>query len=112
MSQTLKRNAAFIRLLHKASPKVRKAMLRSRCTSDFVNCISECCKNVLKGNVPLTPSQSERLRRKRTVVRALALKNTTRKKKRRLIQSGGFLGFVLGPIVSILSSLLGGSASS
>ena len=111
MSQTLKRNAAFLKLLHKAGPELRKSILRTRCTSDFVKCISECCRNVLKGNVPLTNTQSTTLRRKKKILRALALKKTSQKNKKRLIQNGGFLGFLLGPIVSILSNLLGSASS-
>ena len=36
--------------------------------------MSECAKNVIKGNVPLKPAQLNRLRRDRNKVRALALK--------------------------------------
>ena len=111
MSRTLKRNAAFIKLLHNANPKTRKAMLKSHCTDDFINCVSECCVNVLKGHVPLTKAQFEPLRYRRRTLRALSLKKTSRNEKRKLIQTGGFLGFLLGPIVSLLGSLLGGDGT-
>ena len=99
MSRTLKRNAAFIKLLHHASPRTRNVMLKSHCTDDFINWVNECCVNVLKGSVPLTKAQFEPLRRRRRTLRALSLKKTWRKEKRKLIQTGGFLGLLLGPIV-------------
>src|SRR5215469_17405383 len=102
MSSTLKRNAPFIKLLHSASPNTRKVMLKSNCTDDFIKCLSECCKNVLKGHVPLTQAQFAPLRRRKRTLRALSSKKTSREKKRKLIQNGGFLGFLLGPLVSLL----------
>src|SRR5215469_910045 len=105
MSHTLKRNAAFLKLLHNGNAKTRKAMLKSNCTDDFIKCISECCINVLKGHVPLTKAQFEPLRRRKQTLRTLSRKKTSRDKERELIQSSGFLGFLLWPIVSLLGSL-------
>jgi hypothetical protein len=107
MSERLKRNAPLLRVLHKASPSVRKRILHTHCSADFVSCICECVKNILKGNVPLTPAQKEVLRRKKRTLHQLALKKTSKKKKQRIVQSGGFLGAILGPIVSVLGRLFG-----
>jgi hypothetical protein len=41
------------------------------------------------------------------MLRRLALKKTPLKEKKILIQSGGFLGALLGPIISILGNLFG-----
>ena len=107
MSETLKRNAAFLKLLSKANPRTRKAMLEKHCTKDFINCVSECCKNVLKGNVPLNRAQIAYLRRRKRMIRAVAQKKTSLRRKKGLIQKGGFLGFLLGPLVSLLGNLFG-----
>lgn len=109
MSEKLRRNAQLIKVLHRSSPTVKKRLLREHCSPDFINCISECCKNVLKGNVRLSPSQKASLRRRHNTVRLLSLKSTSQKRKKKLIQSGGFLGALLGPIVSIISGLIGGA---
>lgn len=106
MTETLKRHAAFLRLLAKATPKTRKAMLKSNCTKDFIKCISELARNTLKGNVDLSPAQLDSLRRRKQTLRAISLKKTSLRKKRKLIQSGGFLGALIGPVISILSNLL------
>ena len=81
-------------------------------TREFLDCVSECAKNVIKGNVQLKPAQLRRLRRERSNVRALALKKTSLKKKRRILQKGGFLGALIPPVLSVLGSLLLGNASS
>jgi len=65
-------------------------------------------KNVLKGNVPLSHAQKDALRRRRKTLHKLTLKTVSQKKKKKLIQSGGFLGALLGPIVSILGNLFRG----
>jgi len=45
-------------------------------------------------------------------VRALALKKTSLKKKRRILQKGRFLGALIAPVLSVLGSLLLENASS
>ena len=110
MSERLRRNAPILRALHRASPAARKRFLRTRCNQDFINCICECAKNVLKGNVPLTASQRSGLRRRKKTLHLLALKKTPLLKKKKLIQSGGFLGLLIPAIVSVLSSVIGGLA--
>ena len=108
MSATLRRNAQTLRLLHRASPAVRKRLLQRCCTNDFVTCVCECVKNLLKGVVPLSAAQIAALRRRKKTLRLLAVKKTSHKKRKKLIQSGGFLGAILGPIVSVLGRLFGG----
>jgi len=42
-------------------------------------------------------------------LREIALKKTSLRKKQKLIQSGGFLGALLGPIISVLGGLFNGA---
>ena len=44
--------------IRKIGDKARSDFVRT-CDKEFLYCISECAKNVIKGNVPLTDSQSE-----------------------------------------------------
>jgi hypothetical protein len=106
MSESLRRNAPLLRALSKASPATRKRILKSRCTPDFIACIRQCAQNVIKGNIPLTGAQLNALRRKKRFIKQLVLKRTSPAKRKKLVQSGGFLGALLGPIVSVLSSIL------
>lgn len=107
MSKKIKKYASFLKRLHKASPRSRKSILDNCCSAEFISCICECAKNVLKGNVPLTKTQKQQLRRRRRYMRKLVLKKTSLKNKRKIIQTGGFIGALLGPIISILGGLFG-----
>src|SRR5437867_901225 len=105
MSQTLKKYSPYLRLLHKSSPKARNALTRQHCSPEFVKCICECVKNVLVGNVSLSPEHKRRLKRHKRSLRRLVLKKTPLSEKKRIVQSGGFLGALLGPIVKVLGGM-------
>ncbi len=100
-----------LKRLNKLGEKAKRDYVK-KCNRDFLDCVSECAKNVIKGNVPLKPNQLQRLRRERNNVRALALKKTSLKKKRHILQKGGFLGALLPPVLHLLSGLLLGNAGS
>ena len=110
MSTRLERQAPLLKLLQKATPKVRKSMLKNYCQNpDFVNCLCDCAKNVLKGNVRVSPAQLKVLRRGKLVLRQLALKKTSAKKKKKIIQSGGFLpllGAIIPGVISLITGLI------
>ena len=75
--------------------------------NDALQAIHECCVNVLKGNVPLSRGQKQRLSRYKKVIRRLGgQKRLSTSSKRHLVQTGGFLGALLPPIIGILGSLL------
>jgi len=76
-----------------------------RCDKSTLDSICECAKNVLKGNVRLTPTQLVKLRKHKNAIRQLSLKKTSLKKKRRILQNGGFLSALIGPAISLLTSL-------
>ena len=112
MSHRLKKYAQQLRELHRLSPKAQKKLLiKIKKDTDFVKCLCECARNIIKGNVKLTDQQKESIRRRKKSFRKLSLKKTTLKEKRRIVQSGGFLGALLGPIISVLGGLFGRSSS-
>ena len=105
MSSRLKKYLAKLRLLKQASTKVRKTILKN-CNKNLLCCICECAKNVLKGNVPLTKPQKSKLSRFKKKLRNLVSKKTRATVKKKLVQSGGFIGALLTPVLSFLGSLL------
>lgn len=109
MSKRLKSFLATLKYLHSCNKKEQKNWLKKHTGKDFILCICECAKNILKGKVPLSTKHKKRLYFKRNALRRLTLKKTSLKKKAKIIQSGGFLGALLGPIVSVLGSLFGGN---
>jgi len=104
MSRRVRKYLPVLKRIAKLGDKAKRDCVR-KCDKEFLDCISECAKNVVKGNVPLTNRQKTRLRRSRNELRALSVKKTSLRKKRRILQKGGFLTALLPPVLGILSSL-------
>ena len=73
---------------------------------DLINAVCECATNVLDGRVPLSGGQKRRLVKHKTKLRELANKKVGLKKKRRILQTGRFLGALLAPALSFLGGLI------
>ena len=101
----IKKHATMIAALAKAPPKLRSLLIREA-PNEIIHCVAECCQNVLKGNVHLSPLQKSRLHSKRQQLRNIASKAVTLKEKRKILnQKGGFLPLLL-PLIA--GSVLGG----
>jgi len=112
MSQSLKKYApCFKKLLNQSGKKRKKLVTAMSKDKEFIKCMCECAKNVLKGNVELSKRQREKIRSRKQSFRKLVLKKTPISVKRRIVQNGGFLGALLGPIVSALGGLFGISST-
>jgi hypothetical protein len=97
----------ILKRINRLGEKARRKLVQ-KCNRQLIDCFSECSKNVLKGNVPLKDSEVKKLRREKSNLKALSLKKTSLKKKRKILQKGGFIGALLPPVLSVLSSLLAG----
>lgn len=108
VAKRLRRNLQFLKSLKKAKKRQRSTILKSA-NKDLILCICDCAYNVLKGNVHLKPKDKKALRRHKRALRALAEKRVALKRKQKLlVQKGGFLPFLLAPILSAAGGLLGG----
>ena len=58
---------------------------------ELVYCICDCVLNVLNGNIPVNKEEKKRLKQRRKCLRELVKKKTSDKKRKHLIQEGGFL---------------------
>jgi len=105
MSARLMKNFAELKLLKEASPGMRKKIMKN-CKKTLMCCLCECALNVLKGNVPLKKAQKSKLSRFKQKLRKLSSKKTRQNIKRRIVQSGGFIGALLTPVLSFLGTLL------
>ena len=105
MSQRARKFLPMLKRIRKMDEREKGVFVR-KCNKEFLDCVSECAKNVIKGHVPLTDRQKTNLRRRRNDPRALSIKKTSLRKKRRILQKGGFLTALLPPVLSILGSLL------
>jgi len=111
MSNRIRKFLPLLNRISKLSNK-EKSQYAKRCNKEFLDCISECAKNILHGNVQLSAKQKTALRRNSQNRRRLSIKKTSLKKKRQIIQKGGFLGAIIAPVLatlggSVLSSLFG-----
>lgn len=103
MSHNVKTHVPELRVLAKCTPRQRKAFLE-HATKTLITCLSECCSNTLKGNVPLTASQKKTLSRYKKHMRKAADKRNSHKvRKDTFVQKGGFLSAILGPILRLLT---------
>ena len=102
----LKKTFQKITLLAVATPRARKQLIVNG-ARELIDCVSDCCANMLKGNIPLNDQQKTKLCKHKKNLRRLALKKVSLKKKKQIIQTGGFLiGAILAPVASVLASLL------
>jgi len=107
MSERLKRLQPILKRINKLGDKAKRQYVK-KCNKEFVDCVSECAKNILRGNVPLTSNQTTKLRRNKKNLRSLATKKTSLKKKRQILPKGGFLAALLPPVLSLLGGALSG----
>ena len=105
MSICLKKNIPMLKLLCGAKPAVIRAVLKGA-SPDLIRALSECSLNLLKGHIPLTSNQMRQLRRHKQSVRLLAKKKTSLKRRKQLLQKGGFLGALVKPLLGVLGGLL------
>jgi hypothetical protein len=90
------------------NPGQRRALLEVA-DKKHIEAIYECVLNTLNGNVPLTPCEKKKIKKHKKILRKIAAaKNSWKKKKREIIQSGGaFLPALIAPILGgVLSALL------
>ena len=69
-------------------------------------CLRECALNVIKGNVPLSKHQFQKLKKYKKNLRDLSKKRTSFKERLQIEQRGGFLPAFLLPIIGSVASAL------
>jgi len=91
-------------LLNLADKKQRKKLIKCS-NKDQIFCICEIVLNLLKGNIPVKKSDFEKLEKEKHTFRKL-IKKSSLKKKRYLIQKGGFLEVLIPTVITTLVNLL------
>jgi len=81
MSDRTRKCLPILKRIQTLGEKAKKQFIK-KCDKEFIDCVSECAKNVIKGNVPLKPTQLRRLRRERSnAVAAYAFSMVTNGKR-------------------------------
>ena len=91
-----------LRQLCRCNTKVRKQILKQG-GKPLQLCLRECALNVIKGNVPLSKTNFNRLKKHKKQLRELSKKATSQKRRLQIEQRGGFLASLLLPIVGSLA---------
>lgn len=99
MSARVKRNLPLLKMLTTTKPAAARAIVTD---PDLIRAFCECCYNVLKGNVPLTPRQKKRLARYKKKLRQLSDRKTSIKRKRKILQTGGIVPLAAALLPTIL----------
>ena len=102
----LKRNTSTLKLLCGTTKPFQKAALE-KSKDDLIKCICDISFNVPKGTAPISRQNKKRLSHHKSSLRKLIDQKLSLKKKRKVIQSGGFLSALLGAAIPILGSLFG-----
>lgn len=103
----LRRNIENLKILKKLKKQRRSAFLKTA-RKDLILCICDCANNVLRGNIRLKTGEKRALKRHKAALRQLAERRKGLEQKRKiLVQKGGFLPFLLGPIISAAGGLIG-----
>lgn len=98
-------NLHTLQALKNASPKLRKAILKSA-DKELILSIVECAYNVLNGNCTLSKCNKRKLKKFKKVLRSLCKKSSIKKKQKLIIQKGGFLIPLLSAVLPTLVSLI------
>jgi len=104
----LKKHSSTIRLLHKAKPSVRRAII-ANCDKQLVKCLCDIALNILSGNAPISKQHTKRLLPHKASLRKHVDRKISIRKKQNLLQTGGFLPAIISAALPVVSSLLGGN---
>ena len=105
--ERLRKNASTLKLLQKAKPSLRKAIL-TKASPELIRCICDCTLNVLHRNIDITPRCKRQLSRHKSSLRKLTDKKVSIKTKRKILQQGGFLPLILSALAPLVGKILGG----
>jgi hypothetical protein len=82
VSQRLKKHDSDIVYLQKTKSYIRKHLI-TKAYRSLVDCLCGCADNILRGNVPLTKLQKEKLNRNKAELRALTKKSVSLSNRRK-----------------------------
>ena len=105
--ERLKKHAKTLEFLQKVPAPLRRSILQ-KASPELIHCICDCAHNILQGNVSISSQQKAKLSKYKTKLRQLTDRKVSQQKKKKLIQTGGFLPLLLGALAPVLGSVIGG----
>jgi len=107
MSKCLDRNKDFLIQLSLASEKERQKLIENA-SPDQIRVLTEISANILNGKFDLRKRHVKKLINHKHIIRKLSQSHVSHKAKKALLnQSGGFLPFLITPVLSALGAIAG-----
>ena len=95
-----------LKVLSSCKAKLRKAILLNS-DVELIKVLRDCVYNVLRGNVKLSRGVSEKLHKYKQVLRKFVYdKGSVARKRKFLIQKGGFLPFLIPAAIDTTARLI------
>ena len=94
----IKKNEYVLRILAEGDPKTTKNIIHGA-DRPFIHCFVDCAHNILEGNIPVWLKEKKRLGKYKEELRSLRKKNTSDRRKKQILQEGGFLPALLAAIL-------------
>lgn len=101
----LKSQLGLLKILAEPKSRYRNAILL-KADKKLIHVICEIIENTLAGNITISDSDKEKLKKFRNTLHVLIQKSSLKSKKRILIQKGGFLQFLIPAVITGLSSII------
>src|SRR5258708_3029237 len=106
MSQNLQKSLKDLKFISKIKcPKTKKVLLRYFSTQlRIYNALRELCLNIIKDNFGLDRKNVNHLSKYKRIIRSIATKSKpkARERKRLIVQSGGFLSYLIPLALSFI----------
>jgi len=107
MSKCLDRNKEFLNRIKHSSEQERNELIKNA-SADQIRVLTEIAVNILSGKFPLKKHHIKKLSNHKHIIRKLAKITVSHKRKKALLnQSGGFLPFLVTPVLAALGSVAG-----
>lgn len=106
MVRRIIRNKKFLEYYLETDPKSRKSLIKGA-SQDQIKSLCEATLNVVKKNVSIPAHAKHALCKHKSIIKRIAFKKEPiAKKKKLLIQKGGFLPVILNTILPLLATAL------
>lgn len=101
----------ILKILAQPKNKYKNTIIASA-DKHLIKTICEGIYNLLRGNISISDSDKEKLKKYKNTLRKLVEKSSINTKKKILIQKGGFLQFLLPAVITGISSIISSVISS
>ena len=74
---------------------------------ECINCLRDCCRNILTGEIRLSPFDKSRLSQYKSKIREIAQRKTGTGKVRKHLQFGGFFQALIPILTGLIGTIFG-----